>query len=323
MFDKHHLDNDFQKIDNLYLDYLKASANPDDAKRKLQIKEKLIIAFWRTMQKASSITPTMIEHTDILVKTINNCLDTCSTNNDFHGFCKYTYSSIVRALKSKADTAAFEEKVKMHVTSGEDEKRKLINRNFKNYKTFNNGSAEDFINYALKYLDLEVKGKKLTRKDFEEYLFPKTTSSLYVKGLNEDDSEVCIVDQYMDTDQSELETKVENKENFVSKFIELNKYWSLQKESAKSVLSELITRDCLDDMSKHLSNFSSSDSEDIEKLLCSYDFICKEMIHSFFMDINYKIPTQQDIALKYGLTKAGASKKLSRFYEGIREKSPI
>jgi len=323
MFDKHHLDNDFQKIDNLYLDYLKASANPDDTNLIIQIKEKIIVAFWSTMQKASSITPEMIEHTDILVKTINNCLDTCSTNNDFHGFCKYTYSSIVRALKSKADTAAFEEKVKMHVTSGEDEKRKLINRNFKNYKTFNNGSAEDFINYALKYLDLEVKGKKLTRNDFEEYLFPKTTCALYVKGSEEDDSEVCITDQYMDTDQSELEIKLENKENFVSKFIELNKHWSLQKESAKPLLSELITRDYLDNLSKHESNISDTDREEFEKVLCSFDFICEEIVHSFFMDINYKIPTQQDIALKYGLTKAGASKKLSRFYESIREKSPL
>ena len=87
--------------------------------------------------------------------------------------------------------------------------------------------------------------------------------------------------------------------------------WLKQKDVAQPVLSELLTRELL-------ANFSKNNVfENIIEVFLKYDFICKEMAKQFFEDTTYKIPSQQDIGKKYGLTKAGASKKLSRFIEKL------
>ena len=92
----------------------------------------------------------------------------------------------------------------------------------------------------------------------------------------------------------------------------INKSWLTEKKSSKLILSELITRELLLGIKK--SNFSES----FTSVLIHLDFSCKEMIHTYFNDPNYIIPSQQDIGFKYGLTKSAVSIKFKRFIKKIK-----
>ena len=304
MPDKHHLDNDFEKIDCLYLDYIRAMNGPNNENLLLQIKEKIVVAFWKTLQKASSITPEMIEHTDLLVEKIYYCMDKCSENDDFHGFCKYTYVSIVKALRAEADKDAFEEETGMHLT--DNKMRKKIENAYKQYKAFNSDDKQKFMEYAIVYLGFK-------KKDLELYLFPRKSISLYAASKVDSNEEYCVADKCIDTTKKETpEECLSSNEELKNRLDSINKVWLKQKEETRIVLSELITRDLLADTKKN------NKSEGLLELFAKYEFICKPMVQTFFSDINYELPIQESIGKKYGITKSAASVKLKRFYKMIK-----
>lgn len=306
MQDKHHLDNDFDKINSLYLDYLKALKQSNNEVLVLQIKEKIVVAFWKTLQKASSITPEMIEHTDVLVQKIYYCMEEYADFENPFGFSKYTYTSIKRALGAKVDTEQFEIKSGMHITDPENRKRKKIENAYKQFKTFSSNDLNAFIEYATNHLGFE-------KTDVEEYLFPKQSVSLFAQSRNDDD--YCIADKYVDTtkviDNAEV---IGSTEQLVDQFNSIDFLWLKQKEDARPLLSELITRELLADFKKN------SVPSSFITILNKPKFICKEMIESFFRDVNYQLPTQQEIGQKYGITKSATSRKLTRFIEKLKER---
>ena len=306
MQDKHHLDNDFDKINSLYLDYLKALNSPNNEVLLLQVKEKIVVAFWKTLQKASSITPEMIEHTDVLVQKIYYCMDEYSDFENPFGFSKYTYTSIKRALGAKADSEEFESKTGMHITDHENRKRKRIENAYKQFKSFNSQDLNAFVEYAVNHLGLE-------KTEVEEYLFPKQSVSLFAQSKNDD--EYCVADQYVDSskaiDNAEIIGATEQLEK---QFNSIDSLWLKQKEDARPLLSELLTRELLADFKKNTVPSS------VITILNKPGFICKEMVEAFFNDLDYQLPTQQEIGEKYGITKSAASVKLKRFIEKLKER---
>lgn len=306
MQDKHHLDNDFDKINSLYLDYLKALNQSNNELLVLQIKEKIVVAFWKTLQKASSITSEMIEHTDVLVQKIYYCMDECAKYDNPLCFSKYTYTSIKKALGAKADTEQFEIKSGMHITDPENRKRKKIENAYKQFKSFNSNDLNAFIEYATIHLGFE-------KTEVEEYLFPKQSVSLFAQSKNDD--EYCVADQYVDSskaiDNAEIIGATEQLEK---QFNSIDSLWLKQKEDARPLLSELLTRELLADFKKNTVPSS------VITILNKPGFICKEMVEAFFRDVNYQLPTQQEIGQKYGITKSATSKKLTRFIEKLKER---
>ena len=306
MQDKHHLDNDFDKINSLYLDYLKALNSSNNEALVLQIKEKIVVAFWKTLQKASSITSEMIEHTDILVQKIYYCMDECTAYENPFCFSKYTYTSIKRALGAKVDTEQFEIKSGMHIPDPENRKRKKIENAYKQFKSFNSNDLNAFIEYATKHLGFE-------KTEVEEYMFPKQSVSLFAQSQNDD--EYCIADKYIDSskikDNAEMLTSAEQMQR---QFKAIDDLWLKQKDDARLVLSELLTSELLADFKKN------SVSESVIDILKRPQFVCKNMVESFFTDLDYQLPTQQEIGQKYGITKSAASVKLKRFIEKLKER---
>ena len=306
MQDNHHLDNDFDKINSLYLDYLKALNSPNNGTLLLQIKEKIVVAFWKTLQKASSITAEMIEHTDVLVKTIYRCLDKCEEFNNPTCFCKITFDAIKKALGAKANTEEFERKSGMHITDPENRKRRKIEKAFKQFNSYKSGDLNKFIEYAVNYLGLK-------KEDVVEYLFPKQATSAFAQ--NENNEEYFIPDQYVDkTKVVDIGNEIGSAEELKKQLDAIDALWIEQKEDAKTILSELLTREllarCIDN------KLSYSEKE----MLKQAKFICKEMFETFFDDIKYKLPTQQEIGEKYGITKSAVSVKLKRFMERLKER---
>lgn len=306
MQDKHHLDNDFDKINSLYLDYLKALECPDNEVLLLQLKEKIVVAFWKTLQKASSITSEMIEHTDILVQKIYYCMDEYADFENPFGFSKYTYTSIKRALGAKVDTEQFEIKSGMHITDPENRKRKKIENAYKQFKTFSSNDLNAFIEYAVNHLGF---GKT----EVEEYLFPKQSVSLFAQSRNDD--EYCIADKYVDSSKINDNAEILNStEQMQTQFKAIDNLWLKQRDDTRPVLSELLTRELLADFKKN------SVSDSVIDILKHPQFVCKQMVESFFSDLNYELPTQQEIGQKYGITKSAASVKLTRFIEKLKER---
>ena len=306
MQDKHHLDNDFDKINSLYLDYIKALECPNNEVLLLQIKEKIVVAFWKTLQKASSISSEMIEHTDVLVQKIYYCMDECAKYENPFCFSKYTYTSIKKALGAKVDTEQFEIKSGMHITDPENRKRKKIENAYKQFKSFNSNDLNAFIEYATNHLGFE-------KTEVEEYLFPKQSVSLFVQSQNDD--EYCVADKYVDSSKINDNTEIVNSvEQMQTQFKTIDELWLKQKEDARSFLSELLTRELLADFKKN------SVSDSVIDILKQPQFVCKKMVESFFTDLDYQLPTQQEIGQKYGITKSAASVKLKRFIEKIKER---
>ena len=302
--DKNHLDIDFAKIAELFQIYQNSLSSNNNASLLEQTKSKIVVQFWKTIQKAA-ISSEMKEQSDIIVETIVNCIETY-VNKDPTEFSKLTYSSIIRAIKAKADTETFENKTGMHISNPKDRLRKKIEKAYKQFTAFNSGDKKEFLEYAVSYCGFN-------REEVEMYLFPKQTSSLYLKSSNGSGEEYCVADKYANLDKGNDSFEILNSKNEITEQLEkMNMLWLKQKVVAQPVLSELLTRELL-------ANFSKNNvSENIIEVLLKHDFICKEMAKLFFEDTAYKLPSQQDVGKKYGLTKAGASKKLSRFFEKLK-----
>ena len=300
-----HLDNDFAKAAKLFETYKEALSQDNNDSLIEQTKDKIVIQFWRIIQKTKSISDEMKEQSDLIIKKVAYCLNTYS-NKVPEDFCKLTYSSIIKVLKGNADTESFEAKSGMHISEQEDRKRKAITKAYKQFITFRNEDKNEFIEYAVSYLGFE-------QKDLEEYLFPKQSVSLFMQSKN--DEEYCVVDKYLNPSKSSDTADIQNSiEQLQEQFKTIDALWLKQKEDARPILSELLTRELLSDFKKN------TVSDYMVDILKQHQFVCKQMVESFFTDLDYQLPTQQEIGQKYGITKSAASVKLKRFIEKLKER---
>ena len=295
------LNIDFAKIAELYQMYKDALSIGNNNCLVEQLKDKIVVTFWKTIRKAKSVTTEMKEYSDLIVNKIIYCLKKYPNKNP-EDFCKLTYVSIMKILKAKADLDSFENLSGMHITDSENRLRKKIENAYKQFKVFKSDNKKEFVEYAVNYYGFN-------KKDIEAYLYPKKTSSLadFPKDI---DNMFFYDDRYLNFSDSTIFFYEEEKLKNQLKII--NKSWLTEKKSSKLILSELITRELLLGIKK--SNFSES----FTSVLIHLDFSCKEMIHTYFNDPNYIIPSQQDIGFKYGLTKSAVSIKFKRFIKKIK-----
>lgn len=305
--DMNHLDNNFAKVAKLFETYKEALSQDNNDSLIEQTKDKIVIQFWRIIQKTKSISEEVKDHSDIIVQKVIDCLSTYSEKAP-EEFCKLTYSSIIKRLKGNADTESFESKSGMHITDPENRKRKRIEKAYKQFTTFQSTDKESFIEYAISYLGFE-------RKDLEEYLFPKQTVSLFAKSKSDSSDEYCVADKFIDSTKSVDNADVlAHMEQLQEQLKAIDALWKKQKDNARPILSELLTRELLADFKKNTA------SDNVIETLTKPNFVCKEMLKTFFKDMNSKLPTQQEIGEKYGITKSAASVKLTRFIEKLKER---
>ena len=75
-------------------------------------------------------------------------------------------------------------------------------------------------------------------------------------------------------------------------------------------MSELLTLIVIEALNKKIINVEYTSFE-------PYAFINRKMLKVYYFNHDEEIPTQQVIGEKYGLSKSGVSKKISRFFEKI------
>ncbi|MCQ2966826.1 MAG: hypothetical protein MJ250_08865 [Alphaproteobacteria bacterium] len=302
--DKNHLDEDFARVGELYVTYKNALLDIENNASVIESTiQKIVGEFWKITQKVKTFTPDMKENSVLIVKTIKNCLKTYP-DKEPEEFCKLTFTSIKNKLSGAASTSAFEEKTGMHITDSEDRKRKKIEKAYKQYVSINKENKRAFIEYAIVYLGFN-------REDLETYLFPVTTSSLFVNNKNGE--EVCVGDTEDAKNVFDASTEKTDKNLFKTQLDIINKAWLKQKEDSKTILSVAITVDLLGDFAKFGGDESSI------SVLWEIEFVDKKILENFISDKNYKLPTQSEIGDRFGITKSAISVKVTRFIKTIRE----
>ena len=300
-----HLDNDFAKVKELFLTYKETLFYENNDALKEQIRSKIVVQFWKIIQKTKSISSEMKEQSDLIVKKVVYCLNTYSDKVP-KDFCKLTYSSIMKVLKGNADTESFETKSGMHITDSENRKRKRIEKAYKQFITFKSNDKNCFIEYAVSYLGFE-------RADLEEYLFPKQTVSLFAYSKSDLNDDYCVADKYIDSSKLNDNLEIQNSiEVLQIQLKAIDVLWLKQKDDARAILSELLTRELLADFK------NNTVSATLIETLKIPQFVCKQMVENFFNDIDFKLPSQLEIGQKYGITKSAASVKLTRFIEKLK-----
>lgn len=306
---------DFDEIDELFLEYKKANKLQNNAQFKSTQKSKIIEALWRNL-KTKSIYVKIEEFPDEMVKVANYCLKVFLEKDSHHGFARYIVTAIKNRISTCMQNNSFDENTKgMHVS---DKYRIVQNKLRRLYKSFislrksedsENELNKKFIDYASNYLEID-------RHIVIDFLEPQKTTQLDNYSENDEES-FDISDLLGGSEIYSPSEEIENQEKNEAIFFKINKKWKSQKEDSKPVMSELLTLVILDAIDKGYILTSNTSEDNICERLKQYDFVSKELISKFFLECKIILPSQQEIGEKYGLSKSGVSKKISRFFEKI------
>lgn len=300
---------EFEEIDNLFLKYKEASTKANTEKYIEKVKNDIVSALWNNLCTKKKIVELLTENADIMVKTTIYCIKKYSEYGNYEGFSAYTTKAIKNKLSTTVIDSSFQESTGgMHIS---DNFKKIQNSLKRLYKSFSslrksNTSEEElnncFVEYASKYLNIE----KYVVIDF---LNPKKATRIE-KNNSEDDS-YDITDIFGGSNTYSPEKIFEQNESNNEILSKINDEWNKQKEDSKLLMSELLTLSIIEAIEKNYLNIESTSLE-------PYSFINRKMMKVYFFNHDEEIPTKQQIGEKYKLTKSGVSKKLSRFFEKIK-----
>lgn len=299
---------EFSEIDNLFLKYKDASLQENTEKYLDKLKNDIITSLWNNLRTKKRIAAALVENADVMVDTTSYCIKQYSKYEDCKGFAAYTTKSIKNKLITSSIDSDFQDATGgMHVSDNYKETQSKLKRLYKSFialRKTNSSECElnnSFVEYASKYLGID----KGTVTDF---LYPKKATS--IESNNSEDDLYDITDIFGGTnDYSPVNLYEQNEENteILSK---INKEWKLQKDDSKALMSELLTLIVIEALNR---KFISIEYISLEP----YEFINRKMLKIFYINHDESIPSQQEIGEKYGLTKSGVSKKISRFFEKI------
>lgn len=302
--DMHHIDDNFSKIEKLFQQFKEAVSRGNNDFAIWGFNQKIVVEFIDAIN-ASNISKEMKDHADLIVEKVRYCLDKYRDKQP-EEFSKLTYTSIIKLLKSIADKNQFEEIVGGHISDTQNRLRRKIINAYKNYRALNSADKWSFIEYAVKYTDFK-------RSDLEKYLFPEYAVSLDAKNKSNGDEFVVTDLDSKNIKYTDSIGMMENQDRLKEQLKIIDEVWKRQKTDAKPVISELLTRELLFELSKN------NIFEAAVLILKNAEFSCKKMVNEFLSNSNYELPSQQDIGDKFGLTKSGASVKLKRFLNSLRK----
>ena len=299
---------EFSEIDDLFLKYKDASKQENTEKYLDKLKNDIITALWNNLKTKKKIAEALIENEDVMVKTVAYCIKKYSEYEDYNGFAAYTTKSIKNKLTTNSIDSDFQDSTGgMHISENYKETQSKLKRLYKSFIALrkNNSSENElnnsFIEYASKYLGID----KYIVVDF---LYPKTATG--IEKNNSEGSSYDITDIFggsTDYSPAQIYEQNENNNEILSK---INNEWNKQKDDSKPLMSELLTLIVIEALNKKIINVEYTSFE-------PYAFINRKMLKVYYFNHDEEIPTQQVIGEKYGLSKSGVSKKISRFFEKI------
>ena len=315
--------SDYELIDSLFSNYLKALLADNNEISLLTYRQKLIDKMYRVALKKRKyvleLTETSTIHKyltnpEIFIKKIDECMTIWKQKNDYHGFAAYTFKSIYNGLATDSQCSKFDNTTQGMKVS--ENYRKLQAKLRSLYKTFSawrksnisdSDFNEQFIVYSMQVLNIK-------KESVQDFLNPKQTESITI--TNKDGEEIDLSDEF-GGDSSYLATNLTfSNDSIESTFGQINKLWLSQKQNSKPVLSESLTLNILKKIDSGELQFPENSIEGYISQLKKYDFIHPDLVSAYFIR-KEDLPTQQSIGEKYGLSKAGITKKLERFLNDI------
>lgn len=282
----------FDKINELYAEYQKASAMANTELAIKGIEDKIIIEVCKSKKIYG-------EYAAEVIITTRDALKSYYPNSKAYKkgkpFSQYLFGSLKKSINTSSEKADLADKNGGNTTT--DYLLKQIHK---------------FKKFCKKHLDLD-----------EESLIQEAVQELKIK-----EQKIRIILKFIEASTSGTEKTNEDGEVFLNPAIQENsnknslENWLIDKEKRELVLPE-IQKEWEKKSDQMLSELltvkvmqTDLDFENIE----DYSFLNKKIYYEFLKDPEHKLPEQQEIAEKYGLTKSEASKVLSRFWEKIRKK---
>lgn len=299
---------EFSEIDNLFLKYKDASKQDNTEKYLEKLKNDIVTALWNNLRTKKKIAEALMENADVMVKTTAYCIKKYSEYDDYNGFSAYTTKAIKNKLTTSSIDSDFQDSTGgMHVSDNYKENQSKLKRLYKSFvalrknNTSENELNNSFVEYASKYLEID-------KSIVVDFLYPKKASGMEIN--NSEDSSYDITDIFGGSNTyspAQIYEQSETNNEILSK---INDEWNKQKEDSKQLMSELLTLFVIEALSKKFICLEYTS-------LKPYSFINRKMLKIYYFNHDEEIPSQQAIGEKYGLTKSGVSKKVSRFFEKI------
>lgn len=165
---------------------------------------------------------------------------------------------------------------------------------------------------------------KLTEEEFKDLMSLALGEATSLDATVSDDEDSKTLGDFQESGLPSAEQLVENKEVLENTLNIIQNEWE-QMDDTDRVLADALTADILGIMfgSGSVEEGTKHDTITYENLdiIEKYTFFNQDIVHKFFTDPTYKLPTQSEIGMMHGgMTKGGISKKLSRFYEKLKAK---
>lgn len=277
----------------LYLQHFKALFN-----------KKLIHTFKEsaTLDSESSV---LNEYTLEIVEMVNNCIDTGLKSQNLSDFCRYVFGAIKKILPYEEFKKNLSDK-NPSLKIG-DKKTAQLNKIQKLRRFYNSRDIydENEINRKL-CLDLI-----LSEKQLQELLVLEKGVASNIINQNEGE-EQSVFENYADTKFLPHEKNVENFSVLEEVLSKAETQWS---KTNDKMLSELFTVKFLKDIERGF--FNGILDANVKDFLLRFTIFNKEIVKSFFSDLDYQLSKENEIAKKGGVGKSAASMKIKRFLQEV------
>lgn len=288
----------YAKINDLWDEYDDLSVTPNTDSTRMKVRGDLLAALYRFYR--SGFRAPAFPSVELL-ETVDSCLRSfVSSRAKENGtpFSRYVCSSVAKMLNKAAEKLSFEQKHKGTLSDCDRLKIKKLKK-LQQYFTGDEEIAQAMNISPAKLRELKALGEAgvlsevQQSTDGEEYsLFDSLPSSSLQNPIEHGLLENEQIEAFFSVTQSEWEKKED------------------------PLLQMLLTALVLQDRgcASLLRGLYLDGGNPCQK----YSFLAGDMVVAFFRDASYPLPTDSELAVRFGVTKSAASKKLNRFFEKLK-----
>lgn len=326
------LESVFKQINDSYNSLLELFNRENVEVEIKRIRDELIIAtcgiYFNSNIKFDDITYNTETYSAEIIEKINECISSypkSSSKQKGVPFSKYVCSSIKKMVSELNKHQSFEDRA-----GGQHISKDAL-------ALMNNVKDQDRVFEGFGVIDENRRNKKIAISigiseekvlEMKRLLRLKTIADKQNSESEESFSIIDIAGKHIDYSSADKELQKERLEII---FDCIQEEWEIK---SNLELSDILTADILRlfkgkapkrksyEIEKPIV-YSSSFCFDLEKFVDSYSFINKEIASRFFSDSDYELPSQVELAAKFGKTKSGINKQVSRFYEKVAQSEKL
>lgn len=295
----------YAKINDLWGEYDELSVASNTDSSRMKVRGDLLVTLYRFYN--SGFRAPCFPSVELL-ETVDSCLHSfVSSRAKENGtpFSRYVCASVAKTLKKESEKLAFEQRYKGTLSDCDRLKIKKVKKLEQLYSAVGGeNEREAIIAQAMNISAAQVRQLKELDK----------TSVLSDAQQSDEGEEYSLFDTLSDSHlQNPSEQRLLDKEESEAVLYKIQSEWE---KKADALLRMLLTVWVLKDKgcASLLCELHSGGENPCQK----YSFLSGDMLVAFFRDASYPLPTDSELAIRFGVTKSAASKKLNRFFEKLK-----